>query len=1154
LALAFLAGSPNPSPTQETDYGKQVKPFLARYCLECHNSTSAKSDLNLETPQGIRHGGKRGPVLVPSKPDESRLVLLAEGKIKPAMPPKKAKQPNPKEVAVLREWVAAGARDDSVESGVRLPDIRPRTPRAAPVVALSYRPDGKILAAARYKAVVLVDSSSGEVVWELKDLPAKVSALALSPDGSSLAVALSTPGSAGQLQIHKIGANSITPTPDKILSGHKDAILAVAYSPNGKTVASAGYDRLIKLWDVSTGKEFLTLKDHSDAIYGLAFSPDGSLLASGAADRAVKVWDAATGKRLLTLAESTDWVYAVAWSPNGRHLAAAGVDKSIRVWEVTRHAGKIVRSVFGHEGPVTRLIYSPDGATIFSLGEDRVVKSWNSATMLEKHVYDRQSDAVLAMALRADQKQVAVGRYDGALRLLDATTGKVQFEPLPEKPKPPQLSMLSPDHCQRGKAIRLKLEGKHLASVTEMTTSIPAATAKILNKLENGDSIQADLVVPSNTPAGVYNISLKAAGGNSAHLPFIVDLYPLVESARESVSDQALTLKLPASVAGVLSRAGRVDYYQFEARAGQEIGAQLVSAFPESKLEPVIQLAFGGSVVAEGKDGLLGHVCSQTGTYFLSVRDRDYRGGPEMRYRLHVGDIPIAMRVFPLGLQRGTEAEVHVEGVNLGPLAPVRVKAPAEAKPGSRLPVSVNTPNGKPPGNLSVIVGEFPEVARRPSGEPPLSVQVPGTVNGRIEAPQQTDVWRFLARKGERLVLEVNAHRIGSPLDSYIEILDAHGAPVPRAVLRSVAKTYVTFRDHDSVSSGIRLENWSELAMGDYLWTGNELIRIYELPKNPDDDCRFFNVKGVRLAFLDTTPLHLSQGTPLYKVTIHPPGTTFPPNGFPVITLNHRNDDGGLDYGKDSRLFFDPPADGEYRVRIGDSHGHGGPAYAYRLTIRPPRPDFTVHFSPTAPAVWRGSAVPITVNVNRIDGFDGPIQVQLENVPSGFSAPPTTISADENTTAFAFFADTLAKTPANAPPLKLIGRAMIGGKEIRHEAVGQLPKVVEPGDLVTTTDQSEVIVRPGNEVKLHAKIERKNGFKGRVPLDVRGLPRGVRVLDIGLNGILITEKDDGRTFAIYAEPWVQPQTHPFVVLAKNEGKDAEYAAKSVLLRIEPAQK
>jgi hypothetical protein len=86
-------------------------------------------------------------------------------------------------------------------------------------------------------------------------------------------------------------------------------------------------------------------------------------------------------------------------------------------------------------------------------------------------------------------------------------------------------------------------------------------------------------------------------------------------------------------------------------------------------------------------------------------------------------------------------------------------------------------------------------------------------------------------------------------------------------------------------------------------------------------------------------------------------------------------------------------------------------------------------------------------------------------------------------------------------------------------------------------------------VRVTVTVERRNGFTGRIPLEVRGLPHGVRVLDIGLNGILVTEKETTRTFVIYGEPWVEPTSHPFVVLAKREGKNTEHAAKSVMLHV-----
>jgi hypothetical protein len=102
---------------------------------------------------------------------------------------------------------------------------------------------------------------------------------------------------------------------------------------------------------------------------------------------------------------------------------------------------------------------------------------------------------------------------------------------------------------------------------------------------------------------------------------------------------------------------------------------------------------------------------------------------------------------------------------------------------------------------------------------------------------------------------------------------------------------------------------------------------------------------------------------------------------------------------------------------------------------------------------------------------------------------------------------------------------------------------------LTTTVEDTVTVRPGGETLLTVRIERRNGHAGRVPVEVRGLPHGVRVLDIGLNGILITERETSRTIVLHADPWVAPTEHPFVVLSRSERKGTEHAAKSVLLRV-----
>jgi hypothetical protein len=445
-----------------------------------------------------------------------------------------------------------------------------------------------------------------------------------------------------------------------------------------------------------------------------------------------------------------------------------------------------------------------------------------------------------------------------------------------------------------------------------------------------------------------------------------------------------------------------------------------------------------------------------------------------------------------------------------------------------------------------VVVSDLPSVVLDPAAGGDM--RTPGSADGIFTRPNVAQTARFNARKGERLIVEVLARRAGSPVDSVIEILDATGKPVPLATLRCTAKTNVTFRDHDDRGAGIRLDAWNELAIDDYLYADGDLMRIVELPKGPDDDCQFYQKAGQRLGFLGTTPTHHSFGVSLYRVEIHPPEKSFPPNGLPLVALTYRNDDGGPGFGKDSRLFFDPPADGTYQVRVSEATGAFGPTHSFRVAIRVPRPDYTAAASVSGPRILKDGSVPVTVTIDRLDGFSGPVVVRVKNLPPGFSAMPTSIEAGQASTTFPLYASAAAVLPEKAA-IVVAASATIGGREVVRETPLQLPSSIGTGDLVTTLGQESIAIQPGQESRFRVTIARQGKFAGRVPIEVKGLPHGVRVLDIGLNGILITERETSREVVLYAEPWVLPMERPLIVVARREGTNAEYGAKPLVLKV-----
>lgn len=406
---------------QPVDYARDVMPIFENHCIGCHTIDDAEGGLVMEDFAALMNGGNSGVAITAGEPASSRLLLMASGKMEPAMPPDEMEGLSEQELETLASWIEQGAKGPDgklpVKRELRTPKIEKQSDAPAPVTAIAISPNSGAVATGRFGEVTIEFKDSelpGDRFRHLRDADlGKVNSLVFSKNGQQLLVASGLTGAFGRAAIYDVQSGDLLTE----LLGHRDTLYSAEFSPDERLIATAGYDRKIVIWDAGNGEPIQELRGHNGAIFDLVFSRDGKVLVSGCADETVKIWNVETGIRLDTLGQSEGEVLSVGVTRDNRFVVAVSADNRLRVWRLESldkpAINPLVATRFIDETPVVNFVFSPGGRRLVGVSQSGNVKVLNTETWQTVASLESVSDSATDLAFNVDATAVKISLMNG---------------------------------------------------------------------------------------------------------------------------------------------------------------------------------------------------------------------------------------------------------------------------------------------------------------------------------------------------------------------------------------------------------------------------------------------------------------------------------------------------------------------------------------------------------------------------------------------------------------------------------------------------------------------------------------------------------------------------------------------------------------------